>query len=60
VAQGYLQARALVDALDRRAGGSLDRLLSAWLQHRDLDRALRRVYRLDSAELEASLLDELL
>ncbi|MDJ0785254.1 MAG: hypothetical protein QNK05_00510 [Myxococcota bacterium] len=56
----YLESRALVDLLERRVGADgLARTLDAWMRLRDLDRALRRTTRLDSASIESLLLGEL-
>ncbi len=59
-ADAYLISRALVDLLARRSGdASLARTLDVWVRTRDLERALQRVHRLSSVELEAALRAEL-
>jgi len=56
----YLQSYALVDFLARRGGErKLARFYDQLLRSRNLDRALRRVYRLDAASLEADFFAEL-
>jgi len=56
----YLQSYALIDLLVRRYGErKLPRFYEQLIQSRNLERALDRVYRLDSRELEAALLAEL-
>ena len=56
----YLQSYALIDYLARQRGErSLADFLDALIQSRNLDRALRRVYRLDAATLEARFCEEL-
>ena len=56
----YLQSYALIEFLVRRYGErSLPRFYDQLMQSRNLERALDRVYRLDSRELEAALLAEL-
>ena len=56
----YLESRALVDFVARRVGDAgLARILDAWVRLRDLDRALLRVTRLDTAGIQAGLLAEL-
>ena len=56
----YLQSYALIDHLARRGG---ERKLAQWLaelvRSRHLERSLRRVYRLDLADLDAALRREL-
>ncbi len=56
----YLQSYALIDYLARAQGErSLADFLAELIQSRSLDRALRRVYRLDAATLEARFAREL-
>jgi hypothetical protein len=56
----YLQSYALIDYLARQHGErSLAEFLAALIRSRNLDRALRRVYRLDSAQLELRFAQEL-
>ena len=56
----YLQSYALVHHLARQGGeGKLARFVETMIRMRSVDAALRRVYRLTPAELEASLLAEL-
>jgi hypothetical protein len=56
----YLQSYALIEFLVRRYGErKLPRFYEQLMQSRNLERALDRVYRLDSRELEAALLAEL-
>ena len=56
----YLQSYALIDYLARLEGErSLGDFLTELIQSRNLDRALRRVYRIDAATLEARFLQEL-
>lgn len=56
----YLQSYALVEFLTRRGGErKLVRWLAELVRSRNLDRSLRRVYRLDAGELEAAFLREL-
>lgn len=56
----YLQSYALIDYLVRSHGErTLEQLVDALIRTRDVDRALRRVYRADLATLEARLFAEL-
>ena len=56
----YLESYALIEYLARQRGErSLPSFLEALIQSRSLDRALRRVYRFDSAELESRFLAEI-
>ena len=56
----YLQSYAFIDLLERRRGErGLESFLHTLLRVRDPDRALRRVYRMDLAEIEKTLLAEL-
>jgi Peptidase MA superfamily len=56
----YLQSYALIDYLSRASGeAELARFLAELIDSRNLDRALRRIYRLDAATLEQRWLDEL-
>jgi len=56
----YLQSYAFIDLLERRRGErGLESFLDSLLRLRDPDRALRRVYRMDLAEIEKTLLGEL-
>ncbi len=56
----YLQSYALIDHLARQRGErSLADFLAELCQSRNLDRALRRVYRFDAAALEARFAQEL-
>ena len=56
----YLQSYALVDFLVRQGGErKLARFYDELLRTRHLDRALRRIYRLDAATLEARFFAEL-
>jgi hypothetical protein len=56
----YVQSYALIDHLVRHHGErTLPRFYDALIRHRDLDRALERVYRVDSATLVARLAQEL-
>ena len=55
----YLQSYALIEYLARQRGErSLASFLEALIRSRSLDRALRRVYRMDTAELEERVLAE--
>jgi hypothetical protein len=55
----YLQSYALIEYLARQRGErSLADFLDALIRSRNLDRALRRVYRIDAATLEARFLAE--
>src|SRR5262249_27714692 len=57
----YLESYALIDYLVRAHGERrLSDFLSALIQSRNLDRALRRVYRIDAATLEARFADEVI
>jgi hypothetical protein len=56
----YLESYALVDYLARQHGErSLATFLSALIKSRNLDRALRRVYRVDAETLEARFAQDL-
>jgi hypothetical protein len=56
----YLESYALIDYLVRERGDrALGDLLEELVRSRNLDRALRRVYRLDARELEARFAAEL-
>lgn len=56
----YVQSYAMLDYLARSGGErSLPRFLDELLRSRNLDRALKRVYRTDVRELEAGVLGEL-
>jgi len=56
----YLESYALIDFLARRGGeASLARFVAELIRSRHLDRALRRVYRLDAEQLEREFLGEL-
>jgi hypothetical protein len=56
----YLQSYALIEYLARQRGErSLGNFLDALIRSRNLDRALRRVYRIDAATLEARFVEEL-
>jgi len=56
----YLQSYALIDYLARADGDQdLARFLGDLIDSRNLDRSLRRVYRLDAATLERQLLESL-
>ena len=56
----YLESYALVEHLARREGvDQLRRFNERLLRTRNLESALRRVYRLNSAQLEQALIDEL-
>jgi hypothetical protein len=58
-AVAYLESYALVDYLARKEGErSLSVFLSELIRSRNLDRALRRVYHLDAAALEARFVRE--
>jgi hypothetical protein len=60
VGLAYLQSYASIDLLVRRRGErGLESFLHTLLRLRDPDRALRRVYRMDSAELQEALRAEL-
>jgi hypothetical protein len=60
VGLAYLQSYASIDLLVRRRGErGLESFLHTLLRLRDPDRALRRVYRMDSAELQETLRAEL-
>jgi len=60
VGLAYLQSYASIDLLVRRGGErSLESFLHTLIRLRDPDRALRRVYRMDLAELQAELRAEL-
>jgi len=60
VGLAYLQSYASIDLLVRRAGErGLESFLHTLLRLRDPDRALRRVYRMDFAEIEGALRKEL-
>lgn len=60
VGLAYLQSYALVDVLYRRGGhDGLGRLLAGYLRSRDLERAMRRQFRIGILDLEATLLAEL-
>jgi hypothetical protein len=55
----YLQSHALIDFLVRQGGErKLSDFLAELLRSRNLDRALRRTYRFDAAELERAFLAE--
>lgn len=56
----YLQSYGLIDFLVRQGGDrSLTEFLADLIDSRRLDRSLRRVYRLDAAELERRFAEEL-
>jgi len=56
----YVQSYAMIDYLVRKGGErNLPRFLDELLRSRNLDRALKRVYRMDLRGLEAGLLGEL-
>lgn len=57
----YLQSYALIDWLVREHGGerALARFYAELIRSRNLERALKRTYRLDSAQLERGFLAEL-
>ena len=56
----YLQSYALIDHLARRGSErKIAEFLDQLIRSRNLDRALRRVYRLDAAELERDFLREI-
>jgi hypothetical protein len=56
----YLESHALIEFLARQRGEhSLANFIAALIRSRSLDRALRRVYKMDAAELEQRFLSEL-
>jgi hypothetical protein len=56
----YLESYALIDHLVRSEGDrALADFIAELIRSRNLDRALRRVFRFDSAELEARFVREL-
>jgi hypothetical protein len=60
VGLAYLQSYAGIDLLVRRRGErGLESFLQVLLRLRDPDRALRRVYRMDSASIEGTLRNQL-